>query len=61
MQKIDTKCFQSYRPIKKEDKDFGKNKSANNPLVDIFSEKQQSFIYQTNKKEPEISKRFLAI
>lgn len=28
MRKIDTKCFWGYRPIKKEDKDFEKNKST---------------------------------
>ena len=31
MRKMDAKCFQGYRPVKKEDKVFGMNK-----FVDIF-------------------------
>lgn len=35
--KIDAKCFQRYRPVKKEDKDSGKNKPADSPYTDVPS------------------------
>lgn len=37
---IDTKCFQDYKPTKKEDKYFGKNKSAKSAFANAFSKKQ---------------------
>lgn len=40
IQKIDVKYFQDYKLIKKEDKNFGKNKSTDTPLIDIFNGKQ---------------------
>ena len=45
-QKIDAKCLQGYRPAKKEDKDFGKNKSTDIPLADILNRKQLSSTHQ---------------
>lgn len=48
---VDTKCFQKYIPAKKEDKDFGKNKSANTLFVIIFNEKQQFFSHQSQTKK----------
>ena len=39
MQKIDAKYFQSYRPTKREDKDFRKNKFIYIPLADAFNTK----------------------
>lgn len=50
MQKIDNKCFQGYKPAKKEDKNFGKNEYTNIFFANALSKKQQSFIYSTNKK-----------
>lgn len=39
---IDAKCFQGYKPGKKENKDSEKNKPANNTFVDIPDRKQIS-------------------
>lgn len=39
MQKIDIKCLQGFKQVKKEDKDSEKNKSANIPFTNIFSRK----------------------
>ena len=36
---IDAKCLRGYRPAKKEDKDSGKNKSADTPPADVPSGK----------------------
>ena len=51
---IDVKYFQKYKPAKKEDKNFEKNKSTYTLLADIPSRKQsqQSFTHQcqTDKK-----------
>lgn len=40
--KIDTKCLREYRPAKKEEKNAGRTKSTDSPLVNMPSEK---FIY----------------
>ena len=52
-QKIDAKCFWRYRLAKIQDKDSGKNKSTDIPPINVPSEKQPFFIYQsqTNKKD----------
>lgn len=39
MQKIDAKYLWDYKPVKKEDKDFEKNKSADTPLANTSSKK----------------------
>lgn len=50
MEKINAKCFQSYKQVKKKDKNFGENKPANILLTDIFSKKQQSSTNRPIKK-----------
>lgn len=50
MQKIDTKYFQGYKPIKKEDKNSRKNKSTNTPLLMYLVENNNLIPTKTAKR-----------
>lgn len=51
IQVINIKCFQEYRPAKKEDKDSRKNKSNDISYADISNKKQLFFIQQTSSTQ----------
>lgn len=56
--KIDTKCLQRYRPMKKKDKNSRKNKSTDFPSSDLPNEKQYTYQSQTNKNDLDHQKGF---
>ena len=49
---MDSRCPQEYKPVKKEEKDSGKNKSTDSTPADMSSGKQSSSIQQTSSANP---------